>query len=64
MPRVTHTLPFMYEPHESGQYLCDRVLSVACSGFLTGAPQCIGVCYAWNASALATGKSACATAAS
>jgi len=34
-PRVAHTLPFMYAPHEQGQHLCHRVLSVACSGFLT-----------------------------
>jgi len=28
-------LPFIYAPHERGQHLCHRVLSVACSGFLT-----------------------------
>jgi len=32
---VAHTLPFMYAPHGHGQHLCYRVLSVACSGFLT-----------------------------
>jgi len=37
-----------------------RVLSVAGSGFCsTGTLAC--VCYAWNASALDTGRSACAT---
>jgi hypothetical protein len=34
-PRVARTLPFMYAPHEHGQHLSYRVLSVACSGFLT-----------------------------
>jgi len=34
-PRVAHTLPSMYAPHEHGQHRCHRVLSVACSGFLT-----------------------------
>jgi hypothetical protein len=33
--RVADTLPFMYAPHEHGQHLCHRVLSAACSGFLT-----------------------------
>ena len=61
LTRVADTLPFMHAPHEHRQHLCHRVLSVACSGFLTMAPRCIGVRYAWNASALDTGKSACAT---
>jgi hypothetical protein len=37
----------MYAPHEHGQHLCHRVLSVACPGFLTvadikGPPRRIG----------------------
>src|SRR5208282_3570412 len=48
-------------PHEPGQHLCHLVLSVACSGFLMGALAFLPVRYAWNASALGTGKSACAT---
>jgi len=34
-PRVAHTLPFMYAPHEHGPHLSCRVLAVACSDFLT-----------------------------
>jgi hypothetical protein len=33
--RVAHTLPFMYAPQEHGHHLFHRVLSVACSDFLT-----------------------------
>jgi len=34
-PRVAHTLPFMYAPHEQVRHLfCQRVLSLACPGFL------------------------------
>jgi hypothetical protein len=32
-----HTLSFMYAPHEHAQHRCQRVLSVACPGFLRGA---------------------------
>ncbi len=28
-------MPFMYVPHEHGQHLCHRTLSVTCSSFLT-----------------------------
>ena len=38
-----------------------RVLSVACSGFVAVAQALLPVRYAWSASALGTGKSACAT---
>ena len=48
-------------PTNHGQHLCHRVLSVACSGFLTVAQALLPVHYAWNASALDTGRSACAT---
>ena len=33
--RVAHTLSFMYAPHERAQHRCQRVLSVACAGFLS-----------------------------
>ena len=33
--RLAQTSPFMYASHGNGQHLCHRVLSVACSGFLT-----------------------------
>ena len=51
----------MHALHEPAQHLWYRVLSVACSGFLTVAPRGTGVCSAWEASGLGTGKSACAT---
>jgi len=35
LPRVAHTLSFMYAPHEHAPHLCQRVLSMACPGFLT-----------------------------
>ena len=51
----------MYAPHEHGQHLCHRVQSVACSGPLTVAQALLPVCSVREASALGTGKSACAT---
>ena len=47
--------------HEHGQPLYHCVLSAAGSGFLAVAQALLPGCYAWNASALTTGKSACAT---
>jgi len=51
----------MYTPHEPGQHLFHRVLTLACSGFLPVAQALLPVPSPCVASALCTGKSACAT---
>ena len=61
--RGWHTLLCMYATREHRQHFCHRVPSVACSGFLTWhvAQALLPVSFAGKASALDTGKSACAT---
>src|SRR5208283_359053 len=44
--RVAHTSPFMYAPHQHGQHLCHRVLTVAGSRFLTLTQALLAVRYA------------------